>query len=77
MLCHRRRSVRRSIAYFFTGAGFSFDFFFGLGSLSLAAGFGVSCEPFGLVFFGMMDSCLEVAIGNIADRRKWMKVRPQ
>jgi hypothetical protein len=37
----------------------------------------VSCEPFGLVFFGMMDSCLEVAIGNIADRRKWMKVRPQ
>jgi len=65
------------MAYFLLGLGLAFDFFFEAGTLSLAAGFGVSCEPFGLVFFGMMDSCLEVAIGNIADRRKWMKVRPQ
>jgi hypothetical protein len=42
-----------------------FDFFFEAGTLSLAAGFGVPCGPFGRVFFGMMLSCLGPAIGKI------------
>ena len=53
---HRQRNKNRS-AYFFAEPGLGFDFFFEAGSFSLAAGFGVSCEPFGLVFFGTMFSC--------------------
>lgn len=67
---HRRRKVRPSAAYFLTGAAFGFDFFFEAGTISLAAGFGVPCGPFVLVFFGMMLSCLGPATGNIDDRRK-------
>ena len=58
------------MAYFFPGPGLGFDFFFEAGTLSLAAGFGVPCGLFGLVFFGMTLSCLGPATGKIDDRRK-------
>ncbi len=72
---HRQRRERRSAAYFFFGPDFGFDFFFEACTLS-AAGFGTACEPFGLVFFAIMVSCLEAATGKIADRRKLMDGRP-
>lgn len=61
------------MAYFFTGPGFGRGVFFEPGTLSLAGGFG-ACEPFGLAFFDIMDSCLGPVIGKVADRRK-MNVR--
>jgi hypothetical protein len=54
MRSHHRRNLRPSAAYFFTGLALGFDLAFERATLSLAAGFGVPLEPFGLVFFGMI-----------------------
>ena len=65
---HRRKE--RSAAYFFAGPGLERDIAFTPGTPSAGlvclAVFGFRFEPFGLVFFGMIPSCLGASAEPIA-----------